>query len=103
MGDRMVRGVSECVEEQGRHQDVGIVDADVVPLDRTLADAVVPILGTLSRCRILRRPAERPVPVRAVTELFGPAKDRAEHQETNQEQGSNRSHGSDFQTDIKSG
>jgi hypothetical protein len=88
-------------EKQGQIEDVGVMAPEAVHLDRTLADAVVSVLGALIRGRVGRRPIRRPVRVRTVAKLFRPAKDRAKSQEADQQSRKDGTHRWVFRPSIK--
>jgi hypothetical protein len=90
MGDGMRRSVGEGVQEHTYAGGFPVRDADVSRGDGALAEAVVPLLGTLTRGPTAFRCMMRP---RAVTELLRTAKDGAEGQEAGQEQGCEVAHG----------
>ncbi len=76
---------------------VGPEEADVIRLNGSLANAIVPFLGTLvRRRRVVRWTSRNIVTVRTLTELSRPAEKRAEGDENRQECRQNRSHA--FQT-----
>jgi hypothetical protein len=90
MGDGMKRSAGEDVQQRRYTCGFPVGDADVIRGDGALAEAVVPLLGTLTRGPGAFRSM---IPSRAVTELFRTAKDGTEGQLAGQEQGCEGAHG----------
>jgi hypothetical protein len=86
----MRRSVGEDVQQRRYMGGFPVGDADVIRGDGALAEAVVPLLGTLTSGPGAFRSM---IQSRAVTELFRTAKDGAEGQQAGQEQGCEGTHG----------